>query len=134
MNYRHAYHAGNFADVVKHLILVLVIEHLKQKPAPFRVIDTHAGTGLYDLAGEDARRSGEAEAGVLRLMALSDPPRVLKGLTAAVAGPTGIPQPMALPPWALKSVPVTRKSRVVPPAMGPPARRVSMMRHGETGV
>ena len=49
MNYRHAYHAGNFADVLKHAVLALVIEHLKQKPAPFRVIDTHAGIGVYDL-------------------------------------------------------------------------------------
>ena len=57
-----------------------------------------------------------------------------KLMTAAVAAPAGIPQPVALPPCELKSVPVTRKSRVVPPAMGPPARRVSMMRHGVTGV
>ena len=68
MNYRHAYHAGNFADVVKHLILVLVIEHLKQKPAPFRVIDTHAGTGLYDLAGEEAQKTGEWRHGIGRLL------------------------------------------------------------------
>ena len=47
MNYRHAYHAGNFADVMKHAILALAIEHLKLKPAPFRVIDTHAGAGHY---------------------------------------------------------------------------------------
>ncbi len=46
MNYRHAYHAGNFADVVKHAVLSLIIEHMKQKPAPFRVVDTHAGIGL----------------------------------------------------------------------------------------
>src|SRR6266496_6575190 len=57
-----------------------------------------------------------------------------KLITAAVAGPEGIPQPVGLPPCALKSVPVTRKLRVVPPAMGPPARRVSMMRQGATGV
>ena len=59
MNYRHAYHAGNFADVVKHAVLALVIEHLKLKPAPFRVIDTHAGIGLYDLClrgGAEDRR------------------------------------------------------------------------------
>ena len=45
MNYRHAYHAGNFADVLKHTVLSLIIEHLKQKPQPFRVIDVHAGRG-----------------------------------------------------------------------------------------
>src|SRR6185295_2349311 len=56
-----------------------------------------------------------------------------KLITAAVAAPEGIPQPVALPPWELKSVPVTRRFRVVPPAMGPPARRVSRMRQGVTG-
>ena len=59
MNYRHAFHAGNFADVVKHAVLVRILVHLREKPAPFRVIDTHAGAGRYDLAGEEAQRSGE---------------------------------------------------------------------------
>ena len=58
MNYRHAYHAGNFADVLKHAVLVLVIEHMKLKPSPFRVVDTHAGVGLYDLKSDpDERRN-----------------------------------------------------------------------------
>ncbi|MBL8566161.1 MAG: 23S rRNA (adenine(2030)-N(6))-methyltransferase RlmJ [Hyphomicrobiaceae bacterium] len=69
MNYRHAYHAGNFADVLKHLVLTLVIEHLKLKPQPFRVIDTHAGIGLYDLAGVEAGKTGEWRAGIARLLA-----------------------------------------------------------------
>ena len=51
MNYRHAFHAGNFADVVKHAVLCRVLAHLREKPAAFRVIDTHAGAGRYDLAG-----------------------------------------------------------------------------------
>lgn len=68
MNYRHAYHAGNFADVVKHAVLALVIEHMKQKPAPFRVIDTHAGIGLYDLTAEQAQKTGEWREGIGRLM------------------------------------------------------------------
>jgi 23S rRNA (adenine2030-N6)-methyltransferase len=68
MNYRHAYHAGNFADVVKHLVLVLVIEHLKLKPAPFRVIDTHAGAGMYDLLGVEARKTQEWQKGIGRLI------------------------------------------------------------------
>ncbi len=51
MNYRHAFHAGNFADVVKHAMLARIVAHLKEKPAAFRVIDTHAGAGLYDLGG-----------------------------------------------------------------------------------
>lgn len=68
MNYRHAFHAGNFADVLKHAVLALVVEHLKQKPAPFRVIDTHAGAGRYDLSGAEARRTGEWRGGIGRLV------------------------------------------------------------------
>jgi len=68
MNYRHAYHAGNFADVLKHAVLALVIEHLKLKPAPFRVIDTHAGIGVYDLASEPALKTGEWRAGIGRVI------------------------------------------------------------------
>lgn len=73
MNYRHAFHAGNFADVLKHLILSRVIAHLKKKPTPFRVIDTHAGTGLYDLSSDDALRTGEWRDGIGRLMKASVP-------------------------------------------------------------
>jgi 23S rRNA (adenine2030-N6)-methyltransferase len=68
MNYRHAYHAGNFADVVKHAVLALVIEHLKLKPAPFRIVDTHAGIGVYDLASEPAQKTGEWREGIGRLI------------------------------------------------------------------
>lgn len=68
MNYRHAYHAGNFADVVKHAVLALVIEHLKAKPTPFRAIDTHAGIGVYDLAGEAATKTGEWREGIGRII------------------------------------------------------------------
>lgn len=68
MNYRHAYHAGNFADVLKHAVLALVIEHLKLKPAPFRVIDTHAGIGRYDLAGMEAGKTGEWRSGIGQLL------------------------------------------------------------------
>lgn len=67
MNYRHAYHAGNFADVLKHIVLVMAIEHLKLKPQPFRVIDTHAGIGRYDLAGTEAEKTGEWRGGIGRL-------------------------------------------------------------------
>ncbi len=68
MNYRHAYHAGNFADVLKHAVLALVIEHLKQKPQPFRIVDLHAGIGLYDLSGEEAGKTGEWRDGIGRLL------------------------------------------------------------------
>jgi 23S rRNA (adenine2030-N6)-methyltransferase len=74
VNYRHAYHAGNFADVIKHVALVAIIEHLKKKDKPFRVIDTHAGRGLYDLSGEEALRTGEAREGIARVRDLSGPP------------------------------------------------------------
>jgi 23S rRNA (adenine2030-N6)-methyltransferase len=81
MNYRHVYHAGNFADVVKHIVLTLVLEHLKLKPAPFRVIDTHAGVGVYDLSGEQAQKTGEWRDGVGRLLA-EEPPEALRPLLA----------------------------------------------------
>jgi 23S rRNA (adenine2030-N6)-methyltransferase len=68
MNYRHAFHAGNFADVVKHLILSRIVEYLKLKPAAFRVIDTHAGIGRYDLGSDEALRSPEWVDGVGRLL------------------------------------------------------------------
>jgi 23S rRNA (adenine2030-N6)-methyltransferase len=68
MNYRHAFHAGNFADVLKHVVLVRILVHLCAKPAAFRVIDTHAGAGRYDLAGAEAGRSGEWREGIARLL------------------------------------------------------------------
>ncbi|RUT97901.1 23S rRNA (adenine(2030)-N(6))-methyltransferase RlmJ [Mesorhizobium sp. USDA-HM6] len=67
MNYRHAYHAGNFADVVKHAVLCRLVEYLKQKDKAFRVIDTHAGIGRYDLASVEAGKTGEWQGGVGRL-------------------------------------------------------------------
>jgi 23S rRNA (adenine2030-N6)-methyltransferase len=71
VNYRHAYHAGNFADVIKHVALVAILQHLKKKDKPFRVIDTHAGRGLYDLSGDKALRTGEAKDGIARVRDLS---------------------------------------------------------------
>lgn len=77
MNYRHLYHAGNFADVLKHAVLALVIEHMKLKDAPFRVIDTHAGLGLYDLSSVEAQKTGEWREGIGRLLGgLAMPPAV----------------------------------------------------------
>ena len=67
MNYRHAFHAGNHADVFKHATLVLLLEHLRAKPQPFAVLDTHAGLGVYDLTGEEAQRSPEWRDGVGRI-------------------------------------------------------------------
>lgn len=68
MNYRHAYHAGNFADVVKHVILSRIVEYLKRKDQAFRVIDTHAGIGLYDLHGTEAGKTGEWAGGIRRVI------------------------------------------------------------------
>ena len=68
MNYRHAFHAGNFADVIKHVVLVRILLYLQEKDAAFRVIDTHAGAGRYDLAGEEAERGGEWLMGIARIM------------------------------------------------------------------
>jgi 23S rRNA (adenine2030-N6)-methyltransferase len=68
MNYRHAFHAGGFADVIKHIVLVRILTHLHDKPSAFRVIDSHAGTGVYDLTADEARRGGEWRTGIARIM------------------------------------------------------------------
>jgi 23S rRNA (adenine2030-N6)-methyltransferase len=68
MNYRHAFHAGNFADVLKHVVLTRIVEYLKRKEGAFRVIDTHAGIGLYDLAAEASEKTGEWRRGIARLI------------------------------------------------------------------
>jgi 23S rRNA (adenine2030-N6)-methyltransferase len=68
MNYRHAFHAGNFADVIKHIVLVRMLTYLQEKQAPFRVIDTHAGAGVHDLTSDEARRTGEWLTGIARIM------------------------------------------------------------------
>jgi 23S rRNA (adenine2030-N6)-methyltransferase len=68
MNYRHAFHAGGFADVIKHIVLVRMLTYLQDKQAAFRVIDTHAGAGLYDLTGEEASRGGEWLTGIARIV------------------------------------------------------------------
>ena len=73
MNYRHSFHAGNSADVVKHCLLIALIQALQQKESALTLIDTHAGCGLYDLDGEEARRTGEATQGVLRAFADANP-------------------------------------------------------------
>lgn len=85
MNYRHAYHAGNFADVLKHAIAALVIEHLKLKATPFRVIDTHAGAGLYDLTGAEAGKTAEWHDGIGRLLGRGAP--ALPASVAALLDP-----------------------------------------------
>lgn len=82
MNYRHAFHAGNSADVVKHSLLIALVRALQRKDSALTLIDTHAGCGLYDLAGPDAQRTGEAAQGVVR--AFADPNALLDDYRAAV--------------------------------------------------
>ncbi len=76
MNYHHEFHAGNFADVFKHTVLCRILHHLRAKPAAFRVIDTHAGAGLYDLTSEEATRGGEWHAGIGKLVTAQLPETV----------------------------------------------------------
>ncbi len=82
MNYRHSFHAGNSADVVKHSLLIALVRALQQKQGALTLIDTHAGCGLYDLFGEDAQRTGESTQGVLR--AFADPNPLLNDYRAVV--------------------------------------------------
>ena len=81
MNYNHEFHAGNFADVFKHAVLCRVLHYLRAKPAAFRVIDTHAGAGVYDLTGEKSTRGGEWQAGIGKLVAAQTPEAVAKLLS-----------------------------------------------------
>ncbi len=89
MNYRHAFHAGNFADVVKHAVLARVVAQLREKQTAFRIIDTHAGAGVTDLTGPEASRTGEWRNGIGRLVAAElEPPirALLAPYLDAVAG------------------------------------------------
>src|SRR5271166_6716119 len=96
MNYRHAFHAGNFADVVKHAILARILVYLGRKPTPFRFIDTHAGAGRYDLTSAEARRSPEWRDGVARLIKAS-PPKPIAALLAPYLQALGAPDADRVP-------------------------------------
>lgn len=85
MNYRHAFHAGNFADVMKHAVLAMIVEHLRAKSTPFCVLDTHAGVGRYDLASEPAQRTREYEDGIARLFGQAPPHPALAPYLDALA-------------------------------------------------
>jgi len=85
MNYRHIFHAGNFADVMKHAVLALIVEHLRAKPAPFCVLDTHAGVGRYDLTSDPAQRTREYAEGIGRLFGAPPPHPALAPYLDAVA-------------------------------------------------
>jgi 23S rRNA (adenine2030-N6)-methyltransferase len=84
MNYRHVYHAGNFADVFKHAVLALIVSHLGRKEAPFFTLDTHAGIGAYDLDSIEAGKTGEYRGGVARVLDAAGHPAELAPYLAAV--------------------------------------------------
>ncbi|MDQ0026937.1 23S rRNA (adenine2030-N6)-methyltransferase [Variovorax paradoxus] len=90
-SYRHAFHAGNHADVLKHTVLIATLDHLLEKEAALTVVDTHAGAGLYRLDGDYAGTSGEAAEGILRLLsekkAPAAPAPAAKSATKKVAAP-----------------------------------------------
>jgi 23S rRNA (adenine2030-N6)-methyltransferase len=113
MNYRHGFHAGNFADVFKHVFLARVLVYLTRKEAPLRFIDTHAGAGRYDLDDEAGRRSPEWRDGIARLLKAKPPPDVadlLKPYLATVGEfdadtgrPNSYPGSPAIAQWLLRS-------------------------------
>ncbi|MGA8586429.1 MAG: 23S rRNA (adenine(2030)-N(6))-methyltransferase RlmJ [Roseiarcus sp.] len=100
MNYRHAFHAGSFSDVLKHAVLARILVHLKRKEAPFRFIDTHAGAGRYDLSGDEARRSPEWREGIARILMARPPAPVgelLRSYLQAVGPHDAEGRPVAYP-------------------------------------
>src|SRR6202021_998582 len=108
MNYRHAFHAGNFADVLKHAVLARILVHLGEKAAAFRVFDTHAGAGLYDLASAPAIRTGEWHDGIGRLLAAELPDDIgalLAPYLAAVTAANGSQAHGRAPGQALRHYP-----------------------------
>jgi 23S rRNA (adenine2030-N6)-methyltransferase len=84
VNYRHAFHAGNHADVLKHAVLLYCLDALKRKETPFAVLDTHAGRGLYDFTSSEAERSPEWRDGIARLWDWPEPPALIARYLEAV--------------------------------------------------
>ncbi len=95
MNYRHSFHAGNSADVVKHSLLIALVRALQLKEGALTLIDTHAGCGIYDLGGEQAQRTGEAAQGVARVFADASP--LLDDYRAAVRAVNAGAEPRLYP-------------------------------------
>jgi 23S rRNA (adenine2030-N6)-methyltransferase len=103
MNYRHAFHAGNHADVLKHVVLLALCDALVAKPAPCFALDTHGGRGLYTLDGEAAQKTGEAQDGIARLLAEGPRDPAVRRYLAAVKACRQQHGPHAYPgsPWLL---------------------------------
>lgn len=97
MNYRHGFHAGNFADVFKHALLARLLVYLARKETPFRVIDTHAGEGAYDLTADEAERTGEWRYGIARLADLSSADQNVRALLAPYLDIVGPRDPEGCP-------------------------------------
>lgn len=98
LSYRHIYHAGNFADVVKHVVLVALLRAITHKPAACYVHDTHAGAGIYDLNSEEARRSQESDTGIGRVWQHQDPPAVIQDYLEVIRDMNpGLPAPRFYP-------------------------------------
>ncbi len=97
MNYRHAFHAGNHADVLKHVVLLALIDAFKRKDSSFFVLDTHAGRGRYLLAAEESRKTAEADDGVMRLMTLPRLPEVVERYLRAVQADNPVGALLAYP-------------------------------------
>lgn len=97
MNYRHAFHAGNHADVLKHIVLLALLEALKRKETPLFVLDTHAGRGRYLLASEESRKTAEADAGVFRLFDSPKLPAVIEAYLRAVQADNPVGALLAYP-------------------------------------
>jgi 23S rRNA (adenine2030-N6)-methyltransferase len=97
MNYRHAFHAGNHADVLKHIVLLAMLDALMRKDAPFFVLDTHAGRGRYLLRGGQAGRTAEAATGILQLAGAKKPPAAIARYLRAVATDNPVDALLAYP-------------------------------------
>jgi 23S rRNA (adenine2030-N6)-methyltransferase len=85
LSYRHGFHAGNHADVLKHAVLAFALDYMARKPAPFLILDSHAGAGLYDLRSAEAEKTGEHRAGIARLLGAASPPELVRHYLQQVA-------------------------------------------------
>jgi 23S rRNA (adenine2030-N6)-methyltransferase len=127
MNYRHGFHAGNFADVLKHVVLMRVLTHLNAKETPYRVVDTHAGAGRYDLGSDEALRTHEWKDGVARIDRSPLAPAVealLKPWRDAVSGARALYGPEAYPgsPWLCRHA-MRPDDRLIAAELHPPTHK-----------
>ena len=101
LSYRHAFHAGNHADVLKHAVVLALLDYLNQKDKPWWYIDSHAGAGVYDLAGDYARRNAEFSDGIARLWDWQDLPPLLSDYVDLVhaLNPDGVLRYYPGSPW-----------------------------------